>query len=81
MGVPVEATTNIHDGVCELNADEQEVMSKGSLRPEVAVMRKREVIEPRKNIFWPDGREIRRRGSRKPILCIKKQADGKCHLC
>ena len=48
VGVPVEATTNIHDGVCELNADEQEVMSKGSLRPEVAVMRKREVILARR---------------------------------
>jgi len=62
VGVPVEATTNIHDGVCELNVDEQEVMSKGSLRPEVAVMRKREVIEPRKDTFWPDTRGIRRRG-------------------
>ena len=63
-----------------LSIDEQEVMSKGSLRPEVAVMRKREVIEPRKYTFWPDEREIRRRGSRKPILWCKKQADGKCHL-
>ena len=62
MGVPVEATTNIHDGVSELNADEQEVMSKGRLRPEEAVMRKREVIEPRKDTFWPDARGIRRRG-------------------
>ena len=62
MGVPVEATTNIHDGVCELNADEQEVISKRSLRPEVAVMRKREVIEPRKDTFWPDARGIRKRG-------------------
>ena len=62
MGVPVEATTNIHDGVCELNVDEQEVMSKGSLRPEVAVMRKREVIEPRNDT------------ERKPILLFKKQA-------
>ena len=48
--------------------------------PELAVMRKREVIEPRKYTIWPDEREIRRRGSRKPILLLKKQADGKCHL-
>ena len=50
-GVPVEATTNIHDGVCELNVDEQEAMSKASLCSELAVMRKREVIEPRKYTF------------------------------
>ena len=49
VGVPVEATTNIHDGVCELNADEQEVMSKRESAPRSSrnakrSMRKREVI-------------------------------------